>query len=64
MPQGLQFIPGSAAGPASTVEFSVDGGATFLAKPEAGEFTHIRWSLRRPLPPGATALLRFRATFR
>ena len=64
MPQGLQFIPGSAMGPASLVEFSTDGGATFTAKPKGGDFTHVRWSLRRPLPPGATALLRFRATFR
>jgi hypothetical protein len=24
----------------------------------------VRWILRRPLPAGATALLRFRATFR
>jgi uncharacterized repeat protein (TIGR01451 family) len=64
LPQGLQFIPGSAAGPSSLVEFSVDGGSTFTARPKDGEFTHVRWSLRRPLPPGATALLRFRATFR
>lgn len=64
MPQGLQFIAGSAAGPSSIVEFSADGGATFLAKPKAAEFTHVRWTLRRPLPAGATALLRFRATFR
>ena len=64
MPQGLQFIPGSAMGPASLVEFSADGGTTFTPRPKGGEFTHVRWSLRRPLPPGATALLRFRATFR
>ncbi len=64
LPQGLQFIAGSAAGPSSIVEFSADGGATFLAKPESAEFTHVRWTLRRPLPAGATALLRFRATFR
>ncbi len=64
MPQGMQFIEGSAAGPASLVEFSADSGATFLAKPQGGPFTHVRWTLRRPLPAGATALLRFRATFR
>ena len=63
LPQGLQFIAGSAAGPSSIVEFSADGGATFLAKPQSAEFTHVRWTLRRPLPAGATALLRFRATF-
>jgi uncharacterized repeat protein (TIGR01451 family) len=27
------------------------------------EYTHVRWILTRPLAPGATALLRFRATF-
>lgn len=64
LPQGLQFIAGSATGPSSIVEFSADGGATFFAKPKSAEFTHVRWSLRRPLPAGATALLRFRATFR
>jgi uncharacterized repeat protein (TIGR01451 family) len=64
MPQGLQFIPGSAMGPASLVELSTDGGTTFTAKPKGSDFTHVRWSLKRPLPPGATALLRFRATFR
>lgn len=64
MPQGLQFIPGSAAGPSCLVEFSVDGGTTFTAQPQGSGYTHVRWSLRRPLPPGATALLRFRATFR
>ena len=64
MPEGVQYLDGSAAGPACDVEFSTDGGQTFAAKPQAPQFTHLRWSLRRPLPPGATALLRFRATFR
>jgi uncharacterized repeat protein (TIGR01451 family) len=27
------------------------------------DYTHVRWVLQRPLRPGATALLRFRATF-
>jgi uncharacterized repeat protein (TIGR01451 family) len=64
MPDGVQYIEGSAVGPACDVEFSADGGQTFTVKAPAGGFTHLRWSLRRPLPPGATALLRFRATFR
>jgi uncharacterized repeat protein (TIGR01451 family) len=63
MPFGMQYLPGSAAGPASDVEFSTDGGRTFQAQPETEDFSHLRWNLRRPLPPGATALLRFRATF-
>jgi uncharacterized repeat protein (TIGR01451 family) len=64
MPFGLHYLPGSATGPACDIEFSADGGTTFLAAPGKGEFTHVRWTLRRPLPAGSTALLRFRATFR
>jgi len=64
MPDGLHYIEGSAVGPGADVEFSVDGGDTFEAKPDAAPFTHVRWTLHRPLPAGATALLRFRATFR
>jgi uncharacterized repeat protein (TIGR01451 family) len=63
MPDGVEYIEGSAAGPDCDVEYSADGGTTFTAKAPATGFTHLRWSLRRPLPPGATALLRFRATF-
>jgi len=64
MPYGMQYLPGTAAGPASDIEFSTDGGRSFQARPETDEYSHLRWNLRRPLPPGATALLRFRATFR
>lgn len=64
MPYGMQYLPGTAAGPASDIEFSTDGGRSFQARPESDEYSHLRWNLRRPLPPGATALLRFRATFR
>ena len=64
MPFGMQYLPGSAAGPASDIEFSTDGGRSFQARPDSDDYSHLRWNLRRPLPPGATALLRFRATFR
>lgn len=64
MPFGLHYRAGSATGPASDIEFSADGGRTFAARPKAGDYTHVRWTLRRPLPPQSTALLRFRATFR
>jgi uncharacterized repeat protein (TIGR01451 family) len=54
--------------------FSIDGGATFdvpaelvvttdegprPALPE--EYTHVRWTLREPLPPGAVGQVSFRA---
>ena len=64
MPFGLHYLQGSATGPASEVEFSTDGGRSFTAGTQDGEYTHLRWTLRRPLPPQSTALLRFRATFR
>lgn len=64
MPFGLHYIEGSATGPASDVEFSIDGGRSFTAGRQDGDYTHLRWTLRRPLPPQSTALLRFRATFR
>ena len=64
MPFGLHYLEGSATGPACDVEFSTDGGESFTASPQAGDYTHLRWTLRRPLPPQSTALLRFRATFR
>ncbi len=77
-PTGFVYIGGSAAGPASRVEFSADGGKSFApaaevmfvrpgqtpreATPE--EYSHLRWTLSRPVPPRATVLLRFRAIFR
>jgi uncharacterized repeat protein (TIGR01451 family) len=64
MPFGLHYLPGSATGPACEIEFSSDGGTTFAAKPQNSEYTHLRWTMRRPLPPDSTALLRFRAAFR
>ena len=64
MPFGLHYIEGSAVGPSSEVEFSTDGGRSFTAGAQDGDYTHLRWNLRRPLPPQSTALLRFRATFR
>lgn len=75
LPFGVHYQPGTATGPACEVQFSSDGGSTFKtpkAVPASGskgtpkstaEYTHVRWILHRPLSPGATALLRFRATF-
>jgi len=73
IPANTTYLPGSAAGPGAEVEFSIDGGQSF-ASPESlkqadgaratpEQYTHIRWTLRNPLAPGATALARFRATF-
>jgi uncharacterized repeat protein (TIGR01451 family) len=64
MPFGMHYLVGSATGPACDIEFSTDGGKTFAARPEEGDYTHVRWTMLRPLPPQSTALLRFRAKFR
>jgi uncharacterized repeat protein (TIGR01451 family) len=77
LPFGVHYMRGSAVGPACDVQFSIDGGTHFAAAEQLGaggggkparkvpvsEYTHVRWVLSRPLAPGATALLRFRATF-
>ena len=64
LPFGVAYIPGSAVGPGCDIELSSDGGATFgPAGRKGASYSHVRWILRRPLAPGATALLRFRATF-
>jgi uncharacterized repeat protein (TIGR01451 family) len=76
LPHNTRYIPASATGPGADLSFSVDGGATFAAAQElkvntylgprratTDDYTHIRWQLRHPLAPGATALLRFRAEF-
>jgi uncharacterized repeat protein (TIGR01451 family) len=76
LPFGMKYLRGSAVGPAAAVHFSVDSGESFAAaadlrieppgqpgrRAEAQDYTHVRWILERPLAPGATALLRFRAT--
>lgn len=73
IPANTSYVAGSAAGPGADIDFSIDGGQTF-ARPEnlkqtdgtrapPERYTHVRWSLRNPLAPGATALARFRATF-
>lgn len=77
VPANTTYLADSASGPGAVVSFSVDGGKTFgpadslligsegakqLA--QTSQYTHIRWQLRNPLAPGATALARFRATFR
>lgn len=73
IPANTSYVAGSAGGPGADIEFSIDGGQTFAraetlkqadgtrAPPE--RYTHVRWSLRNPLAPGATALARFRAKF-
>jgi uncharacterized repeat protein (TIGR01451 family) len=63
LPYGVDYVPGSAAGPGCRIEFSLDGGVTFERASGKGAYTHVRWIFEQPIAPGATALLRFRAVF-
>ena len=72
--ENLTYVEGSAFGPGAVVEFSVDGGATYGAAGElmvgtnggerpadAGDFTHVRWTMQNELEAGAQGMARFRA---
>jgi uncharacterized repeat protein (TIGR01451 family) len=77
VPANTIYLADSASGPGAAVSFSVDGGLSFAPAAaltveaegakrlaQVAQYTHIRWQLSNPLAPGATALARFRATFR
>lgn len=61
IPSPTVYVVGSSGstGPATTIEFSHDGGSTFDGS-ETPPITHIRWSLQAPLVPGATGSVSFR----
>lgn len=75
VPTNMEYLGGSAIGQGTLIAFSVDGGKGFAApdklfvpgddgklRPaEPREYTHIRWTLARPLPPGGTGSVEFRA---
>ena len=71
----LTYVNGSAFGPGTTIQFSVDGGSHFAAAEDleitedgavraarAEDFTHIRWVMQNDLEAGAQGMARFRAT--
>jgi len=72
--ESLTFVDGSAFGPGSEIQFSVDGGSTFAAREDLTvtedgvvrparpeDFTHIRWVMREELAAGAQGVARFAA---
>jgi len=74
LPAELTYVDGSAFGPGSDIEFSVDGGKTFgkqeqlIVNSDDGErpaltrdFTHIRWVMAHEIAPGSQGVSRFRA---
>ena len=75
VPNGTEYLGGSASEEESIVTFSVDGGQNFAApaaltvpdgqggqrRAEPRDYTHIRWQRQAPLAPGAGDQVEFRA---
>jgi uncharacterized repeat protein (TIGR01451 family) len=72
--ENLTYVQGSAFGPGTVIEFSVDDGQSFAAPDElrvgtngetrpaqAEDFTHVRWTMQNELEAGAQGMARFRA---
>jgi len=72
--QNLTYVQGSAFGPGTVIEFSVDDGQNFAAPGElvvgtnggqrpasAEDFTHVRWTMQNELQAGAQGMARFKA---
>ena len=70
----LTYVDGSAFGPGTEIQFSVDGGQSFAKREaltvdedgeirpaEAKDFTHIRWVMQQDLAAGAQGMARFAA---
>lgn len=77
VPANTEYQAGSAYGADTEITFSVDGGKSYAApeklkvKTEQGEqmakpaaYTHIRWSYKKQLAPGATGEVGFRAVIK
>ena len=74
VPENLTYIEGSAFGPGTVIEFSVDGGQSYgagdkLTVPDNGgsraakaeDYTHLRWVMQNELAAGSQGVASFRA---
>lgn len=75
VPEHTLYVDKSAEGKGARIEFSADGGKTYAqakilktaakgGKPRpavAADYTHVRWTLDKPLKPGAKGSVSFRA---
>jgi uncharacterized repeat protein (TIGR01451 family) len=78
LPKELAYRGGSASGKGTKFEVSVDGGNAFgtlpglrVAGPEGkkrpakpDDVTHLRWTLAKPVAPGAQGTVSYRATLK
>ena len=74
VPEHVIYMDKSAEGKGTTIEFSVDGGKTYASPGKltvtsagkqrpaiAADYTHIRWTLSKPLAPGGKGSVSFKA---
>lgn len=75
IPEHVEYVDGSTTGEGARVTFSVDGGKTWGSKEQLkvkgadgamraalpADFTHIRWTFEKPLAPGESRAVSFRA---
>ena len=75
IPEHMDYVDGSATTEGTRVTFSTDGGKTFAAKEKlqvrgkdgvtraasSSDLTHIRWQFEKPLAPGESRAVEFRA---
>lgn len=75
VPEHMLYVDGTAEGNGTRIEFSVDKGKTYAAadklkvtssdgkdrRAAAVDYTHIRWTIEKPLQKGAQGSVSFRA---
>ena len=74
IPEHLTYVDGSAFGPGTVIEFSIDGGRSFAAAEaltitddgevrvaKGADYTHVRWVMQGTLDAGAQGMARYRA---
>ena len=65
IPSGVRYLEQTAFGSGALIQYSIDGGMTYLNTPPLGEeVTHIRWAIQNTLEPGSTLEMGFQVQVR
>lgn len=75
VPEHMMYLDKSAEGKGTKIEFSVDGGKSYAARDKlvvtdaqgnkrtasAADYTHIKWTVSKPVTPGTKGRVSFKA---